>query len=238
MKMKAKRRVAVAAPDRRQVERAVYIDFEGTAVEAPSLMGVLIDDEFVQYVFDPSLEQAAIAKAVERGGTCRFMAAPAVLCDLRRLVEKEDRLVFAWSTHERDAIVELVNDPAEQAFWAGTLQNAIPLAKAWKKRHHPDVEFPAGPRGRSGRNALSRYLDLIGYQVPRIHGPGNSASRIRYVRAALARRGRFEALTTVQKNKWANLLKHNRHDCVGLRALLDHVARDAAGPVLSSPGAR
>jgi hypothetical protein len=204
----------------------VYIDFEGTAVEAPSLIGVLVDDEFTQYVFEPILEPAAKAKAAERGGHCRFMSAPEALASLRSRVEREGRLVFAWSNHERDAIAQLVDDPEEQAFWARTVQNAIPFARAWKKRHHGDVVFPKGPRGRSGANALSRYFELIGYEVPRIQGPGNTASRIRYVRAALARRGRFEALTTVQKNKWTNLLKHNRHDCVGLRALVAQVALD------------
>ena len=103
------------------------------------------------------------------------------------------------------------------------------MAKAWKSRHHRHIQFTRGPRGRSGRNTLGRYLGLIGYRVPRIDGPGNTAGRIRFVRAALAKRGSFDALTAVQKNKWTNLLAHNWHDCVGLRALVEHVALDTPG---------
>jgi len=222
--------------DAGDARRAIYIDFEGTAVDPPSLLGVLVDDEFVQYVFEPILEPAARAKSTERGGTCVFTTALDTLRSVRRRAEAEDRPVVAWSDRERNAIVELVNNADDRAFWERTIVNAIPAARRWKNRHHRDLVFPRGPQGRSGRNVLARYVDLVGHRVPRLHGPGDTAARIRFVRAALAKRGTFEALTTVQRNKWANLLQHNRHDCMGLRAVVEQVALDA--PALSSLEAR
>ena len=209
-----------------EARQAIYLDFEGTAVDSPSLLGVLIEGEFTQYVFEPVLEPAAKAKAVELGGTCRFATPAEALVEIQRRVKAERRHVFAWSTRERDAIDEFIADPDDRRFWMTTIENTIPLAKAWKGRHHRQVEFPRGPRGRSGRNILARYLKLIGYQVPGMHGPGNTADRVRFVRNALAKRGSYEALTAVQKAKWTNLLQHNRHDCVGLRALVERIALD------------
>jgi hypothetical protein len=222
----AKRRRGSVHLDHDGAQRAIYLDFEGTAVDSPSLLGVLVEDEFTQYVFEPDLEPAARAKAVDLGGTCRFTTPEEAFRDLRRRIGQERRRVFAWSTREQVAIGELVSDPDDRTFWTATVENGIPVAAAWKRRHHRHVTFPKGPRGRSGRNVLSRYLDLIGYPVPSVHGPGNTAARIRFVRGALAKRGSYEALTPVQKAKWTNLLLHNRHDCAGLRALMEAVALD------------
>lgn len=42
-----------------QAKRPVYIDFEGTATDPPSLLGVLAGEEFTQYVIEPALWPAA-----------------------------------------------------------------------------------------------------------------------------------------------------------------------------------
>ena len=90
------------------------------------------------------------------------------------------------------------------------------------------MEFAVDPKNpMSGKNQLSRYLDLIGYDVPKAYGPGNSAKRIRDVREMLGKRnGAYAALTPVAKAKWTKALLHNWHDCVGLRALMIECAGD------------
>ena len=106
------------------------------------------------------------------------------------------------------------------------VENAIPIARPWRRRHHRGVAFETLKRGRPSRNPLAGYLELVGYPVAWVHGPNNTAQRIRHLRDALGKRGTYAALTTVQKNKWANLLSHNRHDCVGMRAVMERVALD------------
>jgi len=82
--------------------------------------------------------------------------------------------------------------------------------------------FTKDPNRRSrGINRLELFLELIGYDVPPIHGSGNSAARIQYVRDKLAsRRGDYSKVTQAAKVKWTNGLKHNRYDCDGLRELV------------------
>ena len=58
-----------------EAQRAIYIDFEGTAVDPPSLLGVAWFDgdkvRFVQYVVEEGLWPAAEAKSPDYGGDCQ-----------------------------------------------------------------------------------------------------------------------------------------------------------------------
>jgi hypothetical protein len=46
------------------------------------------------------------------------------------------------------------------------------------------------------------------------------------VRGQLARRGDYAALTGTVKGKWTKALKHNWHDCNGLRELVVRVVAE------------
>jgi hypothetical protein len=207
-----------------EAARAVYVDFEGTAVDAPSLLGMAWADgdelRFLQLVFEEELWPAARAKSEERGGSCR----PATWTDvswLRQLSESQDRRVVAWSNHELDELSGRAA-PEDRDWFAANVVNAIPIAKRWKRQAHPDVVFTVDPKrvGR-GRNRLELYLDLAGYDVPAHLRSGNSAQRIRYVRQMLeGKDGQYETLTATAKSKWTKVLEHNRHDCIGLRELM------------------
>jgi hypothetical protein len=106
--------------------------------------------------------------------------------------------------------------------------NAIPLAKKWKRKVCPEIEFERDPGYRMrGRHRLDRYLDLIDYKVPKAFGPGNSAQRIRYVRDMMVKKDHhYSRLTPTAKAKWTKALKHNWYDCDGLRELVLRCARD------------
>jgi hypothetical protein len=216
-----------------EAQRAIYIDFEGTAVDPPSFIGVAWSQgnalKFVQHVIEPQLWSAAEAKSLKTGrGSCTSSTWH-TLTEIRSLAEQENRRVFAWSNHERDLLVEHMPDNSDGAWFSSNVENAIKLAKVWKRRHFPDVEFPRdNPKRLNGRNQLSRYLTLIGYSVPKAFGPGNSAQRIRYVREMLQRKDDYAALTPTAKAKWTKALEHNWHDCDGLRQLVLRCAKDLA----------
>ncbi len=212
-------------------ERAIYIDFEGTAVDPPSLLGAewLDEDEvyFIQYVMEQALWPAAEAKAGAQGRSCE-PASWADLAEVRRLAESEARHVVAWSIHERDELASRLPEPGDRVWFAEHVINAIPLAKRWKRKYHADVLFEVNPKPRMrGRHQLHRYFELIGYSVPKAFGPGNSAQRIRHVREMVTKKGGdYSALTPTAKAKWTKALEHNWHDCNGLRELVIRCARD------------
>jgi hypothetical protein len=213
-----------------EAERAIYIDFEGTAVDPPSLLGAewldADDLHFIQYVLEEGLWPAAQAKAKAPGRFCE-PASWDDLTEVRRVAESDDRRVIAWSIHERDQLASCLSDADDQAWFAEHVLNAIPLAKRWKRRFHADVVFKVDPKLRRGRHQLHRYFELIGYTVPTAFGPGNSAQRIRYVREMLDNKGSdYSALTSTAKAKWTKALEHNWHDCNGLRELMIRCAHD------------
>jgi len=214
-----------------EAQRAIYIDFEGTAVDPPSLLGVAwFDDDkvrFVQYVVEEDLWPAAEAKSPDYGGDCR-KATWTDLAEIRRRAETEHRRVFAWSTHEATALGKYVSNDGDREWFAANVENAIPYAKAWKKANHPDVVFKKDPKNPFlGKNRLNRYFGLIDYDVPKAFGAGNTAQRIRKVREMLNNKGGdYSALTVTKKGQWTKVLKHNWYDCDGLREIVLECAAD------------
>ena len=207
-----------------EARRGIYIDFEGTAVDAPSFLGATWVDgdtqHFVQYVLEEALWPAAQAKE-----KCR-VSKWEDLKEIKKLSEREGRLIFAWSTHEA---VDLEKYAPDGEWFSSNVINAIPIAKKWKREFYPNVTFPRDPnRPMRGRNRLDRYLELIRYDVPSILGPGNSAKRIRDVRNMLNNKGGdYSALTSTAKGKWTKALNHNWHDCDGMRKLLIAIAQES-----------
>ena len=210
---------------------AVFIDFEGTKTDAPSVLGAYFakSGTFRQYVIDPELHSAVAHKSprIMWPVTC---ASPAgALGELRRDIELGDFRVFSWSRHEQKEIERLLaEDPESAAFWVSRVEDAIPHAKAWKRRVHPDFVLPK-KRGR-GRHTLENYEGLVGFERHKIHGWGKTGKRIRAVRSALAKRGSTDKFTKTQKAFWTNLLIHNENDCRGMATVVAAAAQNWGGP--------
>ena len=202
--------------------RAIYIDFEGTAVDPPSFLGVFYIKDgkecFNQYVVEKNLWPACDYTQAIDFGFC-LKSSWMDLSQIRIISETENRRIFAWSAHEAQELFNCIPDTTDKDWFAQNVENAIPYAKIWRRNVHPEIVFDRDPR--LGRNHLSRYMRLINYEIPISFGPGNSAQRIRYVRKMLEKKdGDFNKLTAVAKGKWTKVLKHNWHDCKGLREIV------------------
>jgi len=215
--------------------RAVFIDFEGTRDDLPSLLGVYIAGRksFSQSVIEQALYPAALYKSPRISWPVKAAGPFEALGKLRRVVESRRLRVFAWSKLEQRTIIKLLGDfPELREFWKGRVEDAIPYAKAWKRRVHPDVKL-SRKKGR-GPNTLENYEKLIGFKRHTIHGWGLTGKRVRGVRAALAKRGSMKKLTRTQKGYWTNLLIHNRDDCRGMAEVMAVVA--GANPIRRRKG--
>jgi hypothetical protein len=205
----------------REAKRAVFIDFEGTRKDSPSLLGVYIAGRksFHQTVMEQALYPAVLYKSPKITWRVKAVAPAEALDKLRCVVDSRRLRVFAWTTLEQRTIIKLLKGfPELREFWKGRVENAIPYAKEWKRRVHPDVKL-SRKKGR-GPNTLENYEKLIGYKRHTIHGWGLTGKRVRGVRAALAKRGSMKKLTRTQKGYWTNLLIHNKDDCRGMAAVL------------------
>jgi hypothetical protein len=209
-----------------EAKRAAFIDFEGTRKDSPSLLGVYIAGRksFSQTVMEKALYPAALYKSPKITWPVKAASPVEALDKLRRAVESKGLRVFAWSKLEQRIIIKLLaGSPELREFWKGRVEDAIPYAKAWKRRAHPDAKL-SRKKGR-GPNTLENYEKLIEYKRHTIHGWGLTGKRVRGVRAALAKRGSMKKLTRTQKGYWTNLLIHNKDDCRGMAEVIAVVAR-------------
>ena len=208
-------------------DRALYLDFEGLMGEVPCLLGVRsgLLGPTEQFILDAGLAPMDGYESPSITWTVRAVDPVALFRRLRADVLRDGRRVFAWSTRESQAMADLLaEDPELAAFWTDAVENAIPHARAWKRRHHADVEFPAVDR--RGRHRLECYEQLLGIHRMTVHGGGLTTKRIRGVRTGLARHGAADLMTRTQKGYWTKLLVHNELDCAGLAAVVARVAED------------
>jgi len=215
--------------------RGIYIDFEGTMKDPASFLGVLVVNDNGATEFDQPVFEEDLWPVVRRHKPKKKAGYKPCVADffdtfvaLRERAESESRKVFAYSEREIDEITERILLKPEVQWWQENLLNARPYAKAWKKDHHRDVEFKkAKNKPMSGKYTLDQFFKLIGYEVPKTLGAGNSAQRIRYVRGMLNKHGgNYGMLSATAKGKWTKACLHNWHDCEGMRELMIRCARD------------
>jgi hypothetical protein len=190
-----------------EIERALYLDFEGFVESPPSLAGIRCENDFHQVVFDDALEPAAAAKGLHLALVDNFLR------ELLHRCQREDRRLVAFSQHEKNVA----------ALWADVDLTSVycdsrKVAKRWVNR--------AGRGAGLKEWGLKDLLRLISFERPTHLGAQQATQRLRYVRTMLIKRGRYERLTPTAKGKWTKLLAHNKIDCDGLRALMLLTALD------------
>ena len=186
-----------------EAARALYIDFEGQTDKAPVLLGILRrrgkaeEPSVFQVVVDPEFEAA--------GPDLRELREAVAIVVVR--AEARDRRIVSWSEHDLEVVRRLRDeDPDLVARFEARYVNGLAVARRWANRLHRE-DKPAN-------GELGGYLAMIGYAVPEAAGPGHVGDTIRALRPTLAA-GR--PMTPRQKERWADLVNHNRHDCAGMK---------------------
>jgi len=170
---------------RDEVRRAIYIDFEGFADQAPTLIGYSFDQRFIQVVFDRALESAASAKGLS------VQDSQVVVARLWGRAKYERRRIVAFSQFDKNLSLDKLGVDLSPVYadarliarkWLGRLKGRHPN---WKQKH-PNWETERG---------LKNFLDLIGYHRPKHLGMEKTTSRIQAVRDQLMKRRSFDKLT-------------------------------------------
>lgn len=210
---------------RADVERAAYIDFESREAGPITLLGVFVPDApepLRQFILDPVF--APMVGHTSPSVTWPVgLLDPAGALDLLAGLRAEGRRLFAWSDHEQQVVGGLADETGHDAGIVPTdIEDAKAHAKRWKRRVHPEVEFPKPARGRP--HTLYNYEALIGVDRAPIWAGNSTGDRIDKVGRRLRRGVAPGDLTAVQKGYWTNLLIHNRLDCEGVHRVLAEVA--------------
>ena len=209
------------------VENGIYIDFEGTAVDPPVMLGLMYkkndgNDYFEQMIFEPLLKTAAEAKSIN-GGENRYCVYLDSLEDALMRVIKisrvEKRKIYAWSIREENVFFDSKISSEEK----GRLEivNALKVARQWARKNYDITKIPKNDRG--GKYTLENFAKIFDFEITRMLRSGNSASRLRSVMGQLKKRHYYENLTPVTKRKWNNFLMHNKYDLILTKKILKEI---------------
>ena len=208
-----------------QAARAVYFDFEGCKDEAPSLLGWSYfleegTEQFCQWIVEDALASASRTvphtSGAVRCGQFTLNEAVALMVDL---AEEQDRLIVSWARHDMIMIEQYVDDLELVERARARFMNALPTARQWLKRAHPQLELE---RTRSGKHRLCRYCEIMGMRVPEKYDQDVAAKGIKSTRAAIARYGSYAAIPQGNgaRGAWKAVLGHNRLDCRNAREVV------------------
>jgi hypothetical protein len=181
------------------------------------LIGFWCDGTFSQIIFDPVLQPAAETKGLSVEEPKQFMQYL-----LKRSID-ENRRIIAYTQHEKNTSkfyfgVDLSPVYADARMIAVKWLNRIKRKHVNWKKEHPSWNIDRG---------LKNFFELMGYYRPLHLGKEKTTKRIRDVRNMLTKRnGDYEQLTGTAKRKWTNLLKHNQHDVIGMRTLMEKALSD------------
>lgn len=187
-----------------EARTAFYVDFEGGKDAAPVLLGIL-RKRTQQYVVDPVFRTLGPA----------YLELRQAVATVVTRAEKQDRRIVSWSEHDLDIVRNLTNEPALIRRLEARYANGRALAARWATRH-PGFEKPES-------GDLGRYFELVRFDVPDAAGPGHVGDTVRSLRPGLEA-GREP--TERQRQRWADLLEHNRYDCEGMREVCVRAATD------------
>ncbi len=147
---------------------------------------------------------------------CRILPLKVAVEKVVRRAERRDRRIVSWSEYDLDVVRTLGEDhPDLVARFESRYANARSFAERWRNGVHEGSKPADG--------SLAGYLALIDYPLPDEAAAGRVGETVRIMRRRLES---GLALTARQKERWDQLLEHNRHDCVGMRRVCTRAARE------------
>ena len=196
---------------RDKISRAVFIDYEGSKTQPPTLLGYMIDDEI----------GAGIVERCFNDCRHRWGAKHAVPTDHLRLVRKlihqaenEHRVIISWSQHDYKIMVDVLRPHKRDLSTLERLfRNAIFTAKKQFKNIFPKAE--------GQQNDLAFMMENTGYRVPEKYGKGVVGTSISQLRKQLASGLGYADLGPEGRRLWRTIIKHNVHDLKGMKHVLN-----------------
>lgn len=211
---------------RKEARRAIYIDFEGGEDKPPSLVGVLIENEYRAIILNSAFRPLARSKKLAFRSLKEFVA------DTLSLAVTEDRVIAAWTEHEWKKMSEFDNGTLGQIYRNANLlvmeyfkSNRSKTIEKLKQQIKKAIE--SRKRDKYKKNVGLKDLltvDYVGYAYPpnlKSFSPGTAISRMD---GQLAKKeGDYSNVAPGAKRAFTNLIRYNEHDCMGMAHLIEFV---------------
>lgn len=198
-----------------EVERAIYIDYEGNMDRPPTLLGWYVDG-----IYHASIIEPLFATCSNRYRTKGIDVTDHEKLALRLLeqAEEEKRLIVSWSEHDYSHMFKVLN-PIDEARLQLVYRNAIKTAKPWyRKKFGSPIE----------KAKLQFFEDLLGFYVPERFGLGLVGESLRLLREQIEKGRTYIDLTKAAKNGWISVVRHNKFDLQGMAFVLNAITRQTS----------
>ena len=198
-----------------EVERAIYIDYEGNMDRPPTLLGWYVDGTYHASIIEP-----LFATCSNRYRTKGIDVTDHEKLALRLLeqAEEEKRLIVSWSEHDYLHMCKILNS-IDEARLQLVYRNAIKTAKPWYRNKF----------GSSTEKAkLQFFEDLLGFYVPERFGLGLVGESLRFIREQIEKGRTYIDLTKAAKNGWISVVRHNKFDLQGMAFVLNAITRQTS----------
>jgi hypothetical protein len=193
-----------------QAKSAIYLDYEGNKGKAPTLLGWAVSGTYKAAIVEPLF--ATCANRYRAKGIYAEDHANLVL-RLITQAEDEKRLIVSWSEHDFNHMAMVLKPDAIQRLLQ-VYRNAIRTARPW---HQITI-------GRLPDSATLDYFEsLTGYAVPEKFGLGLVGNALRLIRGQLDKGRDYSELSDKAREGWVKIVKHNRHDLLGMESVLKHI---------------
>jgi len=195
-----------------EVERAIYIDYEGNMDRPPTLLGWYVDG-----IYKASIVEPLFATCANRYRTKDIAATEHVRLALKllELAEEEKRLIVSWSEHDYLQMCKVL-DPIDEARLKLVYRNAIKTAKPWYRNKFGSLTEKA---------KLQFFEDLLGFYVPERFGLGLVGESLRLIREQLEQGRTYSDITKGAKSGWISVVRHNKFDLQGMAFVLHAITK-------------
>ncbi len=193
-----------------EVNKAIYIDYEGNIKLPPTLLGWYVDGKYMASILEPLFETCAN----------RYKAKGIYVEDHHQLVlrliqkaEDEGRLIVSWSEHDYLIMCKVLT-PSDVERLKLVYRNAIRTAKPWyRKKYGPLPE----------KATLNFFEDLLGFYVPDQFGLGLVGEALRLIRAQIQEGRGYANFSKAAKDGWTSVVRHNKLDLEGMAFVLKEI---------------
>lgn len=202
-------------PNNEMIDFGCYIDFEGFAGNEyqnsppPILIGIFQNGNFKQIVFTDEYRWAALDPGVKHSveyipNRSQFLS------ELVKTIRRK-RPFFAYSDYEKNVITNQIGYSIDERY-----RNVLSIFKRFRNKNPRTYDKPAPNESET----LIRTTKTLGITLPKKLGKNEVTGRFREVRNYSRSRVSWANAPREVRKKWAEILKHNRTDCICLYDIL------------------
>ena len=195
-----------------EIQRAIYIDYEGNMHAAPTLLGWRVDGQN-----HAAIVESGFADCAGRYRAKQVTEKPheVLIRELVLQAQTEGRRIVSWSEHDYNMMHDAVGD-ADRLQIRQVFRNALNTARPWHRRTRG-----ATPPDKA---SLSYFCDILYFPVPEKYGLGLVGESLKTIREQLSQGRKYADLSPGARSRWVRVVKHNQLDLEGMEHVLKTMA--------------